>query len=537
MATKLITVDSIIGGFAKSSYYARPDEFAYSQALDPDLNVNGVDGIVQSSGMLCPIGYAKFSGSNVTAATVAIITNPKDALVYVVLSNGRLISYVGSTLATETLIGTVTGGNAQGAAYYNNYIYIFGTGASKDDVSRYGPLNNSPTLVDNVWKGATLGTQSALTNTTYPAISGTTLIWNHWAKVHTDNALYFCDVVNGAGVIHKIKTSKTTDEGDTNNGSSFNVLDLPAGYFPTAIESFTTDLAILAIPSLNSALIQGNAVLFLWDTVADSFYRQVAIPDTWGTALLNHNGVLKIWSGGQNTKTRVSSYYGGTSITEIASMELGSPPLAGAVDSVGGRVVFAGIFGLTPTGSEGQVYAIGSNKFALPLGLHGIAQSSDAEATVLTAVKYVKSITIAPSVYSSYPQLIFGFTSGSSFGLDKEASTATSTAVYLSTYFKVGSPFTIKKMRLAFDRDLSADTSLVLNFFLDGSQDSSASFTVDSFSNSGKCAVVQFPTSGTTQVRGVNDFCFRIRWNASKGPNILLPIKIELEVEDWLISA
>lgn len=536
MATKVIIIDSIIGGWAKSAYFARPDEFAWSQAIDPDVAIGGSQQILQPSGMLCPVGYSKFSSTNVTAAVVAIITEPKDALVYAVLTNGRLISY-STSLASETLVGTVTGSNAQGAAYYNNYIYIFGTGASKDDVSRYGPLNNSPTLVDNVWKGATLGSQSALTNTTYPAISGSNLMPNHWAKVHTDNALYFCDVVNGRGVIHKIKTTKTTDEGDTNDGSSFNVLDLPSSFFPTSVESFGTDLAVLAIPSLNATLIQGNATLFLWDTISDTFYRQVPLPDTWGTAMLNHNGTLKIWSGGQNTRTRILAYYGGNSVTEIGSMELGSPPLAGAVDSVGGRLVFAGINGGTPNGSEGQVFAMGSNKFTFPLGLHGIAQSSSSSASAITALKYVRSVTESPSVYDSYPQLIFGFEAGASFGIDQESSSATSNAIYFSQIFKVGAPFTLRSMRLAFDRDLTASTILAIQFNLDGGQDQSTTFSIDGTSHSGKSVLFQFPSSGTTMVRGVQDFFFKILWNASAPLNILLPIKIELEVEDWHTTA
>ena len=35
-----------------------------------------------------------------------------------------------------------------------------------------------------------------------------------------------------------VKTSKTTDEGDTDNGSTYNALDLPFGYMPMDIASW-----------------------------------------------------------------------------------------------------------------------------------------------------------------------------------------------------------------------------------------------------------------------------------------------------------
>src|SRR5258708_27477810 len=91
-----------------------------------------------------PICYSKFSGVNVNAPIINIITNPKNTLTYVVLNNGRLISY-NSALGVETLIAPAAGGNCSGAAFYNNYIFLLGT-STCTDVSPYCPFDGVPSF-------------------------------------------------------------------------------------------------------------------------------------------------------------------------------------------------------------------------------------------------------------------------------------------------------------------------------------------------------------------------------------------------------
>ena len=165
MATKTLKINQIFKGHSASQYFGADGTYNTSTAIDPDLPIVSTD--VRTSGYIVPVGYSKFSGANVNAPVIRMITNPKNTLVYSVLTNGRLISYT-SAFGSETLVGTVSGGVAKWAEYYNNYIYIF-TGT---DVSRYGPLNGAPSLVDGVWTGATLGSLTALTNTTYPSLRG-----------------------------------------------------------------------------------------------------------------------------------------------------------------------------------------------------------------------------------------------------------------------------------------------------------------------------------------------------------------------------
>ncbi len=312
-------------GQSATQYFGADGTYQTSMAVDPDLPIVSTD--VRTSGYAVPVGYAKFSGSNVTAAVLRLITDPKDAnKFYAVLTNGRLISYTGS-FASETLVGTVAGGLATWAEYYNNYIYIF-TGTN---VSRYGPLNNSPSLVDTVWTGATLGSQTALTNTTYPSLRSVQMP-NHVAHVHGDNSMYVCDFINGQGKIHRINTKKVTDEGDTNGtavASAYGALTLPFGFYPTALESRGVFLVISGIYTVDTVVNQGRSALILWNTTNTVSFDvgPIFLPDPLVTALLDVNGTTYVWTGNSQNGVRVSKYEGGQSVGDVCYQEEGLPPL------------------------------------------------------------------------------------------------------------------------------------------------------------------------------------------------------------------
>ena len=383
MALKSIIINSILGGQSATQYF--PDDknsYQSSIAIDPDMPIGSQ---VKASGCLVPTVYEEFSGVNITGYPKWLLTNIKNALLYAYASDGKVVSY-SAALGSETLIGTPTSGAGNGAVYYNNYLYF----VTPTDVSRYGPLDGTPALVNSVWTGATLGSQTALTNTTYPTIQGVQLP-NHPMHYHGDLSVYMADVVNGAGVLHRIKTTKTTAEGDTNDGSSYNALDLPKGWFITDIDSWGLDVAILAIQVSSSTLEQGKAALFIWDpTNTNTFYRgPIYLPDTLGTALMNVNGRLYIWSGNAVAGCRLSEYIGGDSISEIAFIEDGQPPMAGAVDSCGGRLVWP----ITTTVPEASVSILGygSKNDKLKKVIHNIARTtSTGSSGICTALKAVQ---------------------------------------------------------------------------------------------------------------------------------------------------
>lgn len=519
-----LKINTIFEGRSPSDYFGMDGTFNDSVGVDPDLPASSSTS--RTSGFAMPVGYTSFSGgTNVNAAVVRIVTTPKNTNVYVVLSNGKLISY-SSALGSETLIGTVAGSTATWAEYYNNYIYIFGTGASTDDISRYGPLNNSPTLVDNVWKGATLGSNTALTNTTYPTLRGISMP-NHVAYVHGDGSMYFTDFINGQGLIHRINTKKVTNEGDTNGTlipSLYNALDLPFGFYPTALCNYGTSIIILGNFTTDTTIAQGKAALLVWDpTNTISWYiGPVPIADPLGTALLNRNGIVTIWSGNASGGYRVSQYLGGESIKDLLFVEDTLPPLAGAVDTIGNRIVWGGFISSTDfTGPLSCVLAYGSKDVRLPNGLHNVATlGTTGETTpMVTAVRYVQQAN------NSIPRCIAARTEGANTAIFKYASTTTLNS-QIKWKFNIGQKFYIRKILIPLTGAVDANTSITLNISTDGS--SVLSLPITNTVYSGKTKIVVKGTE-LKNCLGSREFNVSFSWALTNPIGIALPITIDVE--------
>lgn len=448
---KTLYINQIFKGISASQYFGVEGTYNSSTAIDPDLPIISTD--VRTSGFPVPVGSESLTTTNVTSSVIRQITHPKDNMMWTVQTNGRIVTFK-SDLSGERLIGTVAGGNATWAEYYNNYIYVFGTGALKDDISRIGPLNTVPydgqtgnftvgltvtgatsgatgivtadvdagatgtltlsnitgqfqdnetitdtstgsatvnrtdasLIADNVWKGATLGTQTALTNTKYPTFRSVDMP-NHAGHTHSDGSLYFCDFKNGQGYIHRINTRTVTNEGDTNGTtvpSAYNALDLPFGFYPTDTTSYGTDIMIIGIYQTDTTTNQGRSAAVIWDPTNTSSFHTGPIPfsDPIASALLNVNGTIYIWTGNAQNGVRLSIYNGGVSVREIVFQEEGLPPYAGAVDSLGNRVVWGG-FQTYPSNTS-VVYGWGSKRADLPAGLHCVTSATPTVSDVVT---------------------------------------------------------------------------------------------------------------------------------------------------------
>ena len=517
---KKLTINSIWKGQSASQYFGTEDQFNSSIAIDPDLPILSTD--VRTSGFVVPVGSAVFSGANVTSQIVRILNNPKNTLTYVVLTNGRLISY-NSSLASETLVGTVAGGAAVWAEYYNNYIYIW----TPTNVSRYGPLNNSPSLTDTVWTGATLGSLTALTNTTYPTLRSAS-VPNHVAHVHGDGSMYFTDFINGQGLIHRINTRKVTDEGDTNGStvpSAYNVLDLPFGFYPTSIESHSTNLLITGIYTIDTTVNQGKSAFVLWSpTDTTSFFLgPIYLSDPLLTASLNVNGVVYLWSGNASNGVRISKYTGGESVQEVVFQEEGLPPLASAVDSLGNRVVWGGF--TTNPEAHAVVWAWGSKDARLPSGLHNISQTSSAGATpTITALKYVQQSS------NVTPKLVTAWLDGTTRGLDQYSTGATldSTIRWL---FNVGSKFSIQRIRIPFGGAVAANTTITPKVYFD---DLSSNKTLAAINNTNYPSKrrVLYKGAELKDYIGENNFVFELTFTGTNPLPIALPIRFDVEIKE-----
>ena len=510
MATKFtIKINSILGGQSPGLHTGKENQFSTSINIDPDYP--DAYGQVRAAHALSPSPYVDFSGAALDSTPMWMLTNPKNALFYVYCANGKIISY-SSVFGSEALVGTATSGNGSGAAYYNNYLYF----ATPTEISRYGPLNNSPSLANTWWNG-TLGL-TLLTDTSYPTPVSGMEHHNHAMHVHVDNKLYFCDFKDGQGIIHFIKTKKTTDEGDTDDGSTYNALDLPFGYIPMDIESYGNDLAILATEAgTESVLIQGKSILLLWDTVSDSFYKIIPVPMPFGSALLNKNGKLYVFGGNFNNGIEVVRYLGGYSFKQEAFSDYGVAPYSSAVDAMGQRVVFGGR--TTYPASATCVYAIGYKNMESN-ALHNII-NTDAVAgsgSIVSCLKYAQHAS------SIAPRLIVGWIDASNRGIDKLFTTINE-AYFRSLFYTVGKPFKINKVIISFSTGISTNVSITPNIRVDDGNANETQTVINptNFPNTQK-RIVLYPT-----IQGLNNIQLELRWTGTAQGQVLLPIIIEGE--------
>ncbi|MFA7662690.1 MAG: hypothetical protein WCX88_02120, partial [Patescibacteria group bacterium] len=331
-----IRIETILGGQSPTTHFSQAGQFRASLGIDPAQPINDLDTAYSTiaSGLLRPSASEEFSGTTINSAPLWMKTNPKDTLIYVYDALGSAYT-ITATLDTVTALsdaGHLSSALGNGFEYYDNYMYFF----KNTDVCRYGPLNGTPVFNPTYWTGTLAKT--ALVNTIYPSTFLNDLrLPNHPAVRHSDGTLYFGDVVDNQGYIHTIKTSKTTVEGDTNNGSTYQKLAFGYGLWPTAIESYGSDIAIAFFEGGNIGLKQKSAKLAFWDTTSTNFNKitWVEFPDSIITAIKNVNGVLYVVSGNYKTRGfRVTRFLGGYSFDEVYYSETGEPCLPGAIDGL-----------------------------------------------------------------------------------------------------------------------------------------------------------------------------------------------------------
>lgn len=532
MAIKTIQITGVTGGLSASPYLYSQGQFLNAIGIDPDLPVSDNANDYLPSSLIRPSGYTAFSGANITAVPKWFVTNPKDAKIYALLDNGRFVSY-DSAFANETLIATASSCSGNGLAYYNNYIYVF-TGTTVD---RYGPLNNSPSYTTGVWTGATLGSLTALTDTTYPTVRDSTLLPNHTACVHGDGSLYFLDYVNGQGLVHRINTKKVTYEGDTNGTtvpSAYNVLDLPFGYMPTAIASLGTDLVISAIQTTDSVFKQGDSALFIWDAVSSSFRVQIPISDPVITGLKNANGTLYMFSGGLvNNGYRLSYYAGGETIKTIFLSSEGHSPLQGAIDALGDKLYW-GTIKMVQTTSSPEYYAVvmsaGSKDPNVPLKIQCPVKTA---ASATSSVGIVGAIAAVQQASFSSPSLVVGYKANTTYGIAKKGTTY-GTSIFQSPLIQVGKKYIIRRIRTNLAKQIAANMTITPTVFMD---DFSSSATT---SSNTKLRVINSTNYSKSEqfvefrpdINGKRNFLIEFRHSGSVLLPISLPIEVDVEIID-----
>lgn len=524
---KQIQTQSVIRGISPLANFSLPDQYQAGIAIDPDFPNS--DSSIRTSGYIRPTSMAKFSGTEVTGVPLWMVSNPKDTNTYVYANDGK-VHVVTSSLAMGTALNSgsaLTSAAGNGAAYYDNYAYF----ATSTNISRYGPLDGSASLTQSVWTGSFFmnDANKALSNKTYPSIRGIA-IPNHPMHRHTDNKLYIGDVISSAGgsaatknqgCLHTIITRQTTVEGDTNNGSTYNAINFPLGYWPTAIESYGTLLAVALIEGTDTTIKQRRAKVAFWDTTSTSFQQitDVEFPDPLITALKNDNGVLYVFSGNASGGVRVSKFAGGYTYQEVAYLEEGVPPFQGAVDHEMNRIVWGGY--TTYPEASASVYAYGSKMRAVGTPLHNILKSTSAGANgMVTAVKYLEQAN------NSRQRPIIGWSDDSAKGLDK-ISTTYGVAVWRDKQIPIGQPGVVKKIRIPLAQAIAANMTITPTIYTDDGTGSKVLRTINNTNFPGQKNIVLFP-----DVPFNHNFLLELRWSGTALATVALPITYIIDVKE-----
>lgn len=517
-----ISIDSILGGRTSLLNFSQEGQFRNSVAIDPDAEDSA--GGNQSSGVLTPIASNALTGNTMDAEPLWMNTTPKTDDVFIYDQTGKLYTAV---LASNTISdlnngAALSSASGNGAAYYDNYNYF----ATNTNITRYGPLNGVKLFTNSYWT-STLSLSALGNGVTYPAPKvGTSRYPNHPLHRHVDNKIYIGDVMAGNGVhtgkgaIHFIKTSKASVEGDTNDGSTYNALDLPYGIWPTDIESFGTDLAIATYEGDTSS---GNTVgkkgkVYFWDTVASSFYKVVELPDPLVSALEYINGELIAFSGNpKDIGCRISRYIGGDSFEEIIYLEDSQPPLAGATDDLMSRVIFGGftIF----TNNHGVLYALGSKISKITRGLFNIMRFTGTVGSGAT----VTSCIIPENKDFTNLKYLIGWRDGTVFGIDRNDGATYGVAHFQSEVFKIGKPFEVNRLRIPLMSAVAANHTITVSIGIDAD----SSFTNMAVINNTNYTDSERFIDIHGNFRGKQDFYIQLSWSGTSQLSVALPIEIE----------
>jgi hypothetical protein len=498
MAKATITINSVLGGEATYAGWASKNQYAYGTNVSIE------------EGDLVPHGITAYDTP--TGAPLWLIDNPKDTLIYRYCSDGKIQGVPGDQSAVTALNGgsALSSAAGNGAEYYDNYIYF----AKNTQIVRYGPLNGTPAVSSELitngqlldgWDG---GSDTLLTNTTYPTI-GSYAIPNHPMYRHPDdNALYVGDVNGGIGMIHRIATTKVTVEGDTNNGSAFGALDLGYGYFPTAISHYNTELVVAAIDGTG----QGRpAKIFFWDrsAVSWSLVLDKELTDPLITALQNVNGTLYVISGSTDKGlgseyTRISAFAGGYTLRQIDFLNGYLPPFQGATTKLGSKLYFGcdtevrgcgTVTGLIAQYASTTPYEVGATVTAIST----YETPLDSEATLLIG-------TATPSmVYTS-------------------AAGATRTKTLVSQRYKIGQPFQVTKVSMMTSAVAAASITPSITVDNGTTTTSLRAFNSSKFTESEQRYAV-YPEG----LKGSHDLQLTLTWAEAAFNRVFLPIVIEIE--------
>ena len=532
MAKLTLRIENILGGQSPLQYFGKEGSFKNSLAIDPDNEATTGDN--RSGGVLTPtpsIALTASIGTGLDDELLWMNTNPKSDNVFGYDRAGKVYEIILATYAISDLNNgaALSTSSGNGAAYYNNYQYW----AKNVDIVKYGAFSSGVRTYNQVYWSSTLSMTALGNGVTYPAPKiGTSKYPNHVMHLHTDDKLYICDVgasgsVNNKGIIHYIKTVKGTLEGDTNSGSTYNALDLGFGIWPTALESYGTDLAIAGYEgNTTTGNTRGKrAKIYFWDTTSSSFNKEVELPDPLCSALKNVNGILYAFCGNPGDMgVRVLRFVGGYTFEEVAYLEDSQPPFQGAVDHLLNRVLFGGFS--SSMGGYGSLYALGSKVGNISTGLFNVMRATTSNSNGVS----VTSMIAPENTDFVNPTYLIGWRDGggtSEFGIDRNATTY-GVSEFQSEVFRIGKEFEVTKIKIPLAQAVAANMTLAVKIVVDNESTTTTVATINNTNFSGSERFVTLHPS----VFGKHDFLLQFSWSGSALISVGLPIEVEVETMD-----
>ena len=518
---QLISLDTVLLGWGASEYFTLKGQFMSSIGIDPEMPKD--DSTTRPSGLIRPTAMANIA-NNLTGACMWLIGDNKDALTYGYQTDGKVFT-LDSAYAQSYLNGgtALTASSANGAEYYNNFLYL----AGNVNITAYGPLNGTPSFNQSFWT-STLS-KTALANTTYPSINGVPIPNHPMCRHNANNRLYVGDVnASGVGCVHMINMVKGIVEGDTNSSvvpSAYDAIDLYTGWYPTTICSYNSSIAIGVIDGVQTGVKQKNAQVVFWSTLAsDTGYNlAVELPDPLITALKFVNGILYAFSGSASGGMRISQYVGGRTFQEIAYLDDAYPPFQGAVDYQVNRIIWGSKTSVPAVSAS--VFAYGSKSRAMSMGVHNILKTTSAGTSpMVTACKYISQNPTAQPVIAWKDTT----TGAPLYGIDKPSTTYGSGNIFNTEIFRMGTSFDIKRIRIPIVGGMSANKSFTVQCFSDEGNSSSVR-TINNTSNPSAKFVDIYPSTSDTQWCGINNFYLQFKNTGSALCVIGLPILITIE--------
>lgn len=551
--TVRILIESILGGELKNSLDVSANQFSASYGIDP----LGGSGYSQFPVLLAPRGVSNLGTTS--GAPLWITKTPEninsDGDIFIYDSVGSVYtSRRGQDLIDVGDLNDGAGSTGNGAAYYDNYMYF----ARSSTVARYGPLDGTPSFTDDYWCG-TLGL-TALSDreeSHYPYISPYVAVNlpSHFLHPHSDGRLYIADVVGEKGYLHYIATKKTTVAGDTDDGSEYGKLELPPGHWPTAIESYGSDIVI--------ALYQGtylknppnigylSAKLAFWDTQSERIYKIVETPEPIITALKFEpvSGALYLWSTSTTFKTAITKFLGGYTFSDVYRRGGNSfiAPYPGGVDLDLSRILYGGIAkdsdGNGLNRHDAHIKSIGYEGAVEKKSIFSIfsitpaySYKNYAKASISTSVK---------SLQISSGRVLHGWYSSGGFGgIDASRSTPgfSSGEVdhnFISEPYVIGRGFSVKRVRIPFLDGIPSGLTMTVKILCDkaylANPNPDEAYDIATLTSSEMSSDNRVANIKCEEIHGWNSFRLAIVWSGDPSgyrPAVILsPIEIEVEVD------